>query len=196
MYTLMASTNAGIRSRNWYLANGANLAYAKNDLLKNVYDESGRYASGDDVYLINRFAEKYGDEIIFEPNIPISTKPVEDLKTFINQRKRWAGKNRQLAKGKMKNILIIPVLANLWIFALLIFTFIKPIIGLIMLAFYLLIKLMVDYVLLHYMQKHTRSNLPNRTFLRSSLVYPFYFLGIGFIAYFTQTYEWKSRSVR
>jgi len=182
--------------KNWYLANGANLAYAKNDLLENVYAESDRYASGDDVYLINRFAEKYGDEIIFEASIPITTKPVEDLKSFINQRKRWAGKNRQLAKGKMKNILIIPVLANLWIFALFIFIFFNPTIGLNLLVFYILLKLMVDYVLLDYMQKNTHPDRLNKTFLRSSMIYPFYFLGIGIVAYFTQSYQWKSRSVR
>jgi len=165
-------------------------------LLENLYDESSQYASGDDVYLINRFAEKYGDEIIFEPSIPITTNPVEDLNSFINQRKRWAGKNRQLAKGKMKNILFIPVLANLWIFALVVFVFFKPTLGLVLLSFYLVSKFMVDYIILDYMQKNTRPNQSNKTFLRSSLVYPFYFLGVGIVAYFTQSYEWKSRRVR
>lgn len=196
MYTLMAATNAGIRSKNWYLANGANLAYAKDKLPNNIYDESDKYASGDDVYLINQMAAKHADEIIFEASIPVSTKPVTHFKTFVNQRKRWAGKNRNLAKGKMKNILIIPVLANLWIFVLLIFLVFKPYLGIPLLIFYIFSKLMVDYILLHYMQKETRPDQKNQSFLVASLLYPFYFLGIGIVSYFTQGYQWKSRKVQ
>ena len=196
MYTLMASTNAGIKSKNWYLANGANLAYMKNCLKDKMYEESDRYASGDDVYLINRFAENYGDAIIFEPSIPITTSPVTNLKAFINQRKRWAGKNRNLAKGKMKNILFIPVLANFWIFALIVFIFFKPTLGFSLFLFYCISKLMVDYILLNFMQKQTRPTFQNKYFLLASLAYPFYFLGIGIVSYFTQVYQWKSRKVR
>ena len=195
IYTLMASTNAGIRSKNWYLANGANLAYSKRDIPENMYNESNKFASGDDVYLINRFAEKENAEIIFEPSIPISTSPIQDLKSFINQRKRWAGKNRNLAQGKMKNILLIPVIANLWIFVLVIFLLFNPSLGISLLAFYFISKLMIDYVLLDYMQKFMRSDQKNRHFLKASILYPIYFLGIGVLSLFSRSYEWKSRKV-
>ena len=196
MYTLMASTNAGIRSQNWYLANGANLAYAKSSLPQDIYKESNRYASGDDVYLINRFAENHGDEIVFESLIPIRTTPIENWKSFINQRKRWAGKNRQLAKGKMKNILIIPVIANLWVFILLLCIPIIPSITLGLFAFYLLTKLMVDYVLLEYMQRKTRPKEKNKHFLLAFLMYPFYFLLVGFLSLVSPSYQWKARKVQ
>ena len=195
MYTLMASTNAGIRSKNWYLANGANLAYSKKDLPEHIYKESYKYASGDDVYLINQFAEKYSEEIHFEASIPIITSPVSGLNNFINQRKRWAGKNRELAKGKMKNILIIPVIANLWIFILTGFLFYYPTLGIPLLGFYIICKLMVDYILLDYMQKQTQPTNPNKSFLIASIAYPFYFLGIGIVSQLTQAYQWKSRKV-
>lgn len=195
MYTLMASTNAGIRSKNWYLANGANMAYNKNFLPENMYSESDKYASGDDVFLINKFAEKHSDKIIFEPSTSITTSPVPDLKSFISQRKRWAGKNKNLAQGKMKNILIIPVLANLWIFVLVIFSLFNLTIAFPLLAFYLVSKIMVDYVLLDFIQKETQPGLPNKSFLVASIAYPFYFLGIGIVSYFTQAYHWKSRRV-
>lgn len=195
MYTLMASTNAGIRSQNWYLANGANLAYHKSSLPANIYDESNKFASGDDVYLINQMAKESSRAIYFEPNIIVKTKPVDDLKSFINQRIRWAGKNRNLAKGKMKNILFIPVLANLWVFILLAYIFIDSKTAILSLSFFLLIKWMIDYILLRYMQEKIDSSQSLQGFLLSSLCYPFYIIGIGTVSLFTKSYLWKSRRV-
>lgn len=196
MYTLMASTNAGIRSQNWYLANGANLAYHKSSLPANVYSESNKYASGDDVYLINQMAVQHADKIHFEPNIVVTTKAVENMPGFIRQRLRWAGKNRNLAKGKMKNILFIPVICNLWIFVLLICLFFTFKLALISLCIFVLIKWMIDYILLQYMQEKLQTTQKNRHFLLASFCYPFYILGVGIVSLFTKSYVWKSRRVQ
>ena len=196
MYTLMASTNAGIRSQNWYLANGANLAYHKASLLANIYDESDQYASGDDVFLINQMAENNANEIYFEPNIIVNTKPVDLLNEFINQRIRWAGKNKNLAKGKMKNILVIPVITNLWFFVLIFLVPFYPKLTVISLITILLLKCMVDYILLNYMQEQLNPNQKNRNFLLAFICYPFYIILIGIFSLIKKSYQWKSRKVQ
>ena len=195
MFTLMASTNAGIRSANWYLANGANLAYKLSSLPANIYEESDQYASGDDVFLINKLAEKKDSKIIFEPSILVKTKAVDRYTHFFNQRIRWAGKNKSLAKGKMKNILLIPVLANLWIFVLLFYSIFDFKLGLTSLLFYCMIKWMIDYVILHYMQNQLNPHQKNQHFLLASICYPFYILGVGIVSLFTKSYLWKARRV-
>lgn len=196
MYTLMASTNAGIKTQNWYLANGANLAYQKSSLPANVYDESDKFASGDDVFLINQVAANHPSKIHFEPNLVVHTSPVDHIKHFINQRIRWAGKNRNLAQGKMINILFLPVLANLWIFVLLFSIFFLPQVALLSLCAFLVLKWMIDYILLQYMQKKLNPQQKNHHFLLASICYPFYILGVGIVSLFTKNYLWKSRRVQ
>ncbi len=196
MYTLMASTNAGIQSKNWYLANGANLAYHKPSLPANIYSESDKHASGDDVYLINQMAKINENTIHFEPDIIIKTKPINKIQKFLNQRIRWAGKNKNLAKGKMKNILVIPVLTNLWVFILIAYFFIDPQLAISCLLFFVMIKWMIDYLLLNYMQKELNPTQKNKYFMLSSFCYPAYIIGIGIVSFLTKSYVWKSRRVK
>lgn len=196
MYTLMACTNAGIRSKKWYLANGANLAYQHSSLPANIYSESNQFASGDDVYLINQMAEKNPDKILFEPSIKVTTTPIESLQDFINQRIRWAGKNRNLGKGKMKNILIIPVITNLWFFIMFFLLPFAPEIAGCTLVFFMLTKAFVDFIFLNFMQENLNPNQKNRYFLLAFICYPFYIILIGIVSLFTKSYVWKSRRVQ
>lgn len=196
MYTLMASTNAGIKSKRWYLANGANLAYQHSSLPENIYKESDQFASGDDVFLINQMAEHQAEKIHFEEGILVTTVPVNILKDFIRQRVRWAGKNKNLSKGKMKNILFIPVLTNLWVLILLVLIPFYPKIAIISFIFFLFLKALIDYILLKYM--HGKLNTYNtfRGFPLGFLCYPFYITLIGIVSLVTKRYEWKSRRVK
>ena len=195
MYTLMASTNAGIKSKRWYLANGANLAYQHSSLPENIYQESDLFASGDDVFLINQMAEYQADKIHFEEGILVTTVPVNKLKDFIRQRVRWAGKNKNLSKGKMKNILLVPVLTNLWVLVLLALIPFYPKIAIICFSIFLFLKALVDYTLLNYM--HDRLNAYNtfKGFPLGFLCYPVYITLIGIVSLVTKRYEWKSRRV-
>jgi len=195
MYTLMACTNAGIRSKKWYLANGANLAYQHSSLPANIYSESDKFASGDDVYLINQMAQKNADQLLFDASLKVTTPPIENLQHFIRQRIRWAGKNRNLGKGKMKNILLIPVITNLWVFIILFLIPFVPKIAIVTLFFFLLTKAMIDYAFLNYMQESLNPDQKNRYFLPAFICYPFYIIIIGIVSLFTKSYIWKSRRV-
>lgn len=86
-----ASVSAGFHS----MCNGANLAYEK----AVFYEVDGfagidMIASGDDMLLMNKMKEKYPERIsyVFSKDAIISTDPMPDLKSFLNQRIRWASK--------------------------------------------------------------------------------------------------------
>ncbi len=194
--SMMATTNAGIRRSKWFLANGANLAFLKDKLPKNYFAEANKFASGDDVFLINAFAKAHPNKIHYEKNITVKTKPVNKPSEFIQQRIRWAGKNKSLVNTSMSKALIIPTLFYLWCLILLILSIIgHPATGWILLCL-LLIKILMDHALLNYVNHEISNNPKMKFFISSSLLYPLYFFGIGLWSLFQSNYEWKGRRVK
>ncbi|SES18134.1 glycosyltransferase family 2 protein [Pedobacter rhizosphaerae] len=96
--------------------NGANLAYEKA-----AFYEVGGFqgiddlASGDDELLLHKIAAKYPNQIGFLKNSAaiVYTHAKENLKAFIQQRKRWASKS---TRYKNKAIIVLGVL--IWLFNL------------------------------------------------------------------------------
>ena len=193
---MMATTNAGIRQSKWFLANGANLSFLKNKLPENYFTEANEFASGDDVFLINTFAQAYPKRIYFENQITVKTKPVNTLGEFIQQRIRWAGKNKTLAKGKMIKALFVPILFYLWCFILIFLSALGHNAAVWLLLCLLLIKILMDHALLHFVNKQISNNPKMKFFITSSLLYPIYFLVIGIWSIFRSNYQWKGRSVK
>ena len=96
--------------------NGANLAYEK----ATFYEVGGfqgidDLASGDDELLLHKIAAKYPDKIGFLKNRSaiVYTHAKENLKSFIQQRKRWASKS---TRYKNKAIIVLGVFV--WVFNL------------------------------------------------------------------------------
>jgi len=193
---MMATTNAGIRTGRWFLANGANLAFLKKELPENYFQESDKFASGDDVFLINEFAQANPKKVHFEKQMTVKTKPQTTIDDFFQQRIRWAGKNKILVKGKMSTALLIPVLFYLWCFVLLILSFTGNQIAFWILLCIFLIKILLDHALLQFVHKDLSNHPKMKFFLSSSLIYPFYFLGIGFLSLLKTNYQWKGRKVK
>lgn len=77
------------------MCNGANIAYPKAVFEEvNGFDGNEHIASGDDEFLMHKITEKYPNQIVFahyQPNI-VFTQSQENLRTFVQQRKRWASK--------------------------------------------------------------------------------------------------------
>ncbi|WP_231425883.1 glycosyltransferase [Pedobacter sp. Leaf250] len=96
--------------------NGANLAYEK----ATFYEVGGfqgidDLASGDDELLLHKIAAKYPDKIGFLKDrfAIVYTHAKENLKSFIQQRKRWASKS---TRYKNKAIIVLGVFV--WVFNL------------------------------------------------------------------------------
>jgi cellulose synthase/poly-beta-1,6-N-acetylglucosamine synthase-like glycosyltransferase len=86
-----ASVSAGYHT----MCNGANIAYRKD-----VFNEAGKFkgiddlASGDDMLLMHKIKQKYPEGLgyLFCKESIVTTAPMPDWKSFLNQRIRWASK--------------------------------------------------------------------------------------------------------
>ncbi len=93
--SLQGITAAAVSAGYHTMCNGANLAYRKD-----VFDEVGQFkgidqiASGDDMLLMHKIKEKYpsGLGYLFCRESIVTTAPMPDWKSFLNQRIRWASK--------------------------------------------------------------------------------------------------------
>jgi cellulose synthase/poly-beta-1,6-N-acetylglucosamine synthase-like glycosyltransferase len=120
---LIASGAGAAMARRPFMCNGADLAYRKEVFLKvNGYEGNEKFISGDDVFLMHKIKEKFGNQSIgFAKNIHsiVRTYPAPGLQAFFRQRIRWASK----AKGYHDKLAILTAVTvftfNLFIFLLL-----------------------------------------------------------------------------
>jgi len=193
----MAITANGIFTKKYYMANGANMLFEKT-----LFDEVNGYkndtvASGDDMMLIQKTAQRYPDRIKFLKNADaaVLTRPVSTLKELVKQRKRWASKSKHYAdKGiiKVQSLVFFVILVLLFDLLLIPFTS-----GISLLCFLVLvaIKLVVDYVFLSKMSHYFNDKKPMSSFFIASILFAFYILWAAFSAILPSTYEWKGREV-
>ncbi len=105
--TLMLISASGIRSGLHDIASGANMIFSK-AVFKKVkgYEGNYHYASGDDMFLIEKMRTAYPDQISFLKSAKASvyTQGKKSWDSLIAQRLRWAGKNKGLKSQVIKNL--------------------------------------------------------------------------------------------
>lgn len=105
--TLMLITGAGITSGLHPMANGANMAFRKSAFLQvHGYEDNHRYASGDDMFLIEKMSIAFPNKISFAKSqqATVYTEGKKDWPSLIKQRLRWAGKNKGLKNKAIRRI--------------------------------------------------------------------------------------------
>jgi len=78
------------------MCNGANLAYRKEVFFEvNGFEGSSAIASGDDEFLMHKIFKKYPNDVYFlkTRRAIIFTRAQKDIKSFLQQRKRWVSKS-------------------------------------------------------------------------------------------------------
>ncbi len=109
-----------------FMANGANLCFAKDDFYAlNGYAGNEHIASGDDEFLLQKFNTRYPNTIAFLKN-PFSivyTAPQPHFKAMVNQRVRWASKAKFHQK---KSVFIVQLLTLIFFLGLISNLFINP----------------------------------------------------------------------
>ncbi len=107
---MMGVTGAGIHGRFMNMCNGANLAYEK----KAFYEVDGfngidKIASGDDMLLLQKMANRFPNQICFlkNKNATVLTHAKSDLKSFFQQRIRWASKSSSYQEFQITFILAL-----------------------------------------------------------------------------------------
>ncbi len=160
-----------------FLANGANLCFDKKTFFKvEGYKGNEHIASGDDVFLLEKFRKEYPDGIKFlkAREAIVLTKAQNTWKALYQQKIRWASKTTRINNraGQITGIIILLTsLSGLILFA---YLFIQTFIALILLFF----KCTAEAIYLKKLNKFYRSPVQTKYFIISFLLYPFYALWI------------------
>lgn len=188
-----ASVSAGFHS----MCNGANLCYKKSAF----YEVEGfkgvdQLASGDDMFLMHKMQKAFPGKIgyLFSRDAIVSTLPMSDVKSFLNQRIRWASKADSYQDKKIITVLAGVYLLNLLLLIGFLLCFFFPKFILTWLGF-MAIKILFEMIFL----------MPVARFYGSSalmMYFPFmeaphiaYTVLAGFLGKFGK-YQWKGRTVK
>lgn len=174
--------------------NGANLAFRRTIFFEvKGYDDNLDIPSGDDEFLLKKIAAQYPTGIAFldGPNGIVTTQPQSDLRSFLFQRLRWAGKWRFSANTASVSVALIFAVVQVSVLDM----FLTLLSGsfLQLLLYVWSGKALLEFVFLFRVQQHLHEKSRLFPFLVLQLIYPVYFLGIAVSSFFLP-YQWKGRS--
>lgn len=194
--SLIAITGGAIQINKPIMCNGANLAYEKNAFYNAGGFGDDRFSSGDDVFLMLNIRKMFGNRSIhFLKNYDaiVHTEAKKNITDFVQQRTRWASKN----KGYEFNILFVSFtvyVVNLLIAAGLLTSIFIPAIFPAILTF-LLIKILIDLPILIGIDKFVKRTGFALYLFPLVILYPFYIVFVGALG-ILGNYQWKGRKVR
>ncbi|MCB0497500.1 MAG: glycosyltransferase [Cyclobacteriaceae bacterium] len=178
------------------MANGANLAFRKS-----AFEAVGGYndsttASGDDVFLLHKIAEKYPDSVAFARNEEaiVRTQTPGSFKRFWQQRKRWASKWKAYSDGLTRAIAVFIFIVSLSMGALPVLVA-SGVVSLFTWLNLLVAKSFFDYFFLRQIVKFSGAKMNLPAFLLLQLIYPYYVVSTALFS-FRKTYSWKGRKVK
>ncbi|TPG32613.1 glycosyltransferase family 2 protein [Flavobacterium pectinovorum] len=191
--SLQGATIGSFGLKKAFMCNGANFAYTKSLFEKlNGFDGNNKIASGDDVFLLQKAANLFSDEVHYlkSDEAIVVTKPTENWKSLFYQRVRWAAKTSLYQSGFGKILGIIVFFGNLS-FVVGFFFLVSNILPYPFFVLFAFLKFTVDFVLLYITNRFlTKTRI--KSLLLSSLLYPFFSSAVALYSLFG-SYEWKGR---
>jgi cellulose synthase/poly-beta-1,6-N-acetylglucosamine synthase-like glycosyltransferase len=195
---MIGITAASLQLGMFNLANGANLAFRRQ-----VFNEVKGYAgidsraSGDDMLLIYKFAQKDPASIRFlkSTSAVVYTRPAAGLQEFIQQRLRWTSKSFSYQDKRITWILAFVYLANiLYPFLLISAILTGDVLLYLLLAFQVLCMFTVDFLFLKRVTAFFGRQKLMRSFISSQLLHIVYIIVIGMLGNLVK-YRWKGRKL-
>ena len=190
--------SASALSRNIiFSCTGRNMGFLKKSFLDmNGYDDIQHYESGDDDLLIQKFATLLDGKIQFSFNsdsVVISDPPIS-LKSFLNQRIRYASKGLDYYKlnTTIEFRVFLPFLYLVNLICLLWLILFVQIMDIIYLA-PLMIKTAADYWLCSNFYHKINQAFSIKEFLLLSIIHPIYVVSLGIASPFIN-YNWKNHA--
>lgn len=199
MLSLMATTAYGIHSVKYCLANGANMCFKKSSYFDvDGFEGNDHLASGDDIFLINKIRKYFTSNAIGflkSRRGAVRTAPILNLKEFVQQRSRWAGKTKAYANKSLLHLQATVFGVHLFVFVLILSSFFIPV-SLFCCIILILIKGIIDYLFLDKMSSFYDEKWAMKGFVIASvLYYPYIFMTAAF-SLLRGSYIWKGRMLR
>lgn len=195
---MMCVTGAGIQLRLGNMCNGANLAYEKSAFYEvDGFEGINQIASGDDMLLMQKIAERHPDKIGFlkNKNATVYTRAKPNLKSFLSQRIRWASKSTHYKEWRVTFILGMVFLFCLNILLSLILISVLGLFALKIFVGQLVVKLITDYFFLGKMARFFDRKDLMRSYFFSQILHILYIVVVGILGNLIKKYEWKGRQV-
>lgn len=194
--SLQAATMGGFGVKIPFMCNGANFCYSKKAFLKvNGFEGNNKVASGDDVFLLEKFKKK-GFKIAFLKSIDavVTTTAASGMREMFSQRIRWAGKTSATGNSFGKGLGLLVFLMNFSLAAAciaMVFGFFPA--SVLMGIF--LFKFNVDFLLIYRAAGFFKKENSLKSYFWSSIIYPFFSSLVVILSIFSG-YEWKGRRFR
>lgn len=195
---MMAVSGAGIQGQFMNLSNGANLAYERavfNEV--NGFQGIGHLASGDDMLLMQKIAAKYPTKINYlkNPRAQTLTNPKSTIKSFLQQRIRWASKSSAYTNWQTLAILVV-----VWVLCIsMVIDFLLIPCNYLFLFWFLfkfIVKGFADFFFLGMMTTFFGRPKLMRAFVPSLFFHWWYIAIVGLMGNIIKQYEWKGRKVQ
>ncbi len=192
--TIQTITIATAGLGNAVLSNGANLL-VKTEILKAMNNPFKReLSSGDDVFLMEQMKkDKKRIAFCLNPKVLVKTPACDTWRKLFVQRARWLSKTQ---KYPMSFSLMLSVIFGFMQFVYLLFVVLLMIKGeFLVLLFFLLHKLIFDFVVMHQTAIKTGAKLLVFHATVLSIVYPFWTIISGVSSFIIKP-QWKGRKIK
>ena len=214
---MQAITGASLNMEIFNMANGANLAYEKNAFLEvNGYQNIDEKASGDDMLLVYKIAQKHPKDIRFlkDKNAIVYTQPTATVSEFLQQRFRWTSKSTSYQDKRITWILglvylfVLSIWMNAFYFIgratysiifpdrtlIALLNFLPAFLFLFMSIIQIICKFFTDYFFLKNASAFFNRNDLMKSFISSEIYHIWY---IPFVGTFGNilSYKWKGRKL-
>ncbi len=194
--SLIATTASTLFYQQPTMCNGANLAFRKKAFLEvGGYDGNYEIASGDDEFLMRKVHARFRGGIVFmsDQKSVVTTQPSSSIKSFIDQRIRWA------AKWKYNSSFGTKLLAA-FVFMFQLSYVLLPVAGWFhwmspeRVYFLMVVKFALEFMLLYPVSFFLQIRWRWIPFLILQVVYPFYVISVALLAQI-QSVRWKGREI-
>ncbi|MFM2157316.1 MAG: hypothetical protein RL516_2065 [Bacteroidota bacterium] len=176
------------------LNSGANLAFRKSSFDEvQGYQSHEHIASGDDVFLMLSFANKWNDSVVSNPKSKVTTATVNSWSAYFQQRSRWGMKARHYKDKNLLQIGFLFLLSNLGMVAMMIAACLS-IYFLLIFLIAVLFRFSAEQALLKRYYAYYNSPLSSMQVLMLSVFYPIVFL-ITLVSGWIAPGSWKGRKL-
>ncbi len=174
------------------MANGANLAFEKKVFeAVNGYKGNEHLPGGDDIMLLLKIEKQYPESVQFLKSMKatVTTKTVDNLNEFYNQRLRWISKSGKYGDWKITAVLVLSYCFNAFVIA----GFYIGNFKIIMLcATIMLLKWLVEFYLVSSTSKFLQHSFRLFNYIWCSIAHQLYVVIFGLLGT-TVKFEWKGR---
>lgn len=192
--SLQATTASFIQGQFPLMCNGANLAFEKKVFEEvNAFEQNRNIATGDDTFLMLAIDKKFPGSIAYlkSDTVVVKTHAQKNLKSFFEQRVRWASKVKHYKKDYISITGWLVTAVNFFMVLFLIAAFFNegnaaP------LLFLFSAKCLADFIFLATANRFFKVKNFVLYFLPVQLLYPFYILAVAFLS-IKGRYEWRGR---